>query len=319
MTWHENVLTCLVIIFAGAMLGFSLARLEYLDLRNFSKGAAPGEWYWYQAGHRRIGLLIHLAAILPAGILMIFQFIPSIRQRAVLFHRINGHVILVLVLISNAGALMIARHAFGGEIATQAAVGQLVLSTTVGLSLAYYNIKKLQVDQHRAWMLRSMFYLGSIITTRLIMALAALITSSCGTYSVIMTCGELGSMHGFGYLAETYPDCIVNSTILRSDLKTVRVNILGGLKEEVGASLRLNFGMAIWLAFFLHGVGVEIYLALTPREAQRLRMVSYERQLEAGMSNAGSAGLVADRIGDAQRWQPTLDDGMAGTGIDQSK
>ncbi len=71
---------------------------------------------------------------------------------------------------------MISRHAFGGDVATQAAVYVLVLATTAGLSLAYINIKNLQIEQHRAWMLRTMFYLGTIITTRLIMIIAAQIT-----------------------------------------------------------------------------------------------------------------------------------------------
>ena len=42
-------------------------------------------------------------------------------------------------------------------------------------------------------------------------------------------------------------------------------------------------------------------MRLTPREAERLRAVSYTRQLEAGMHNPGSAGLTADRLGDADK------------------
>lgn len=34
-------------------------------------------------------------------------------------------------------------------------------------------------------------------------------------------------------------------------------------------------------------------LHLTPKESERLRQVSYQRQLEAGFKNAGHAGLVA--------------------------
>jgi len=66
----------------------------------------------------------------------------------------------------------------------------------------------------------------------------------------------------------------------------------------------MSFGMALWLAFVLHLVGVEIYLSLTPRESNRLRQVSYERQLERGLQNPGSAGLTADRWGDAEAWGP---------------
>ena len=43
-------------------------------------------------------------------------------------------------------------------------------------------------------------------------------------------------------------------------------------------------------------------LKLTPRETERLRQVSYERQLEAGMKNPGSAGFTAERFGDANPW-----------------
>lgn len=60
--------------------------------------------------------------------------------------------------------------------------------------------------------------------------------------------------------------------------------------------------MALWLALMLHAIGIEIYLRLTPRETERLREVSYQRQLEAGMRRPGSAGLTADRLGDAEKW-----------------
>ncbi|MCJ1398642.1 hypothetical protein MMC11_001842 [Xylographa trunciseda] len=288
----------LFIIFAGAMLGFSLARLPYLDLDGyFAQHAAPGEWYWLRANHYRVGIAIHLGCILPAGLLMVWQFIPAIRRSALLFHRINGHVIIALVLLSNVGALMIVRRSFGGELATQAAVGALVILTTLGLGMAYLNIRRLQIDQHRAWMLRSMFYLGVIITTRLIMILAALITSAIGSYFVLYSCDELRFMHAddASYVPRAYPACGPPGSTTASGQAVVHAAFGAGVVEEIGAALRLNFGMAIWLALVLHLVGVEIYLRLTPRETQRLRQVSYERQLEAGFERPGSAGLVLER------------------------
>ena len=60
-----------------------------------------------------------------------------------------------------------------------------------------------------------------------------------------------------------------------------------------------------WLALFLHVVGVELYLNLTPAESARLRMVSYEKQLKAGFKHPGSAGLTADRWGGAPTWYPS--------------
>jgi hypothetical protein len=47
-----------------------------------------------------------------------------------------------------------------------------------------------------------------------------------------------------------------------------------------------------------------LQLRLTPAEAERLRNVSYQRQLEAGMKHPGRAGLTADRIGDSPPWVP---------------
>lgn len=85
----------------------------------------------------------------------------------------------------------------------------------------------------------------------------------------------------------------------------VMASMTDGDGENVGVALGMGFGMALWLALFLHAVGVEVYLNLTPRESQRLRMVSYERQLEKGMKNPGSAGLVIERFGDAMEWVPT--------------
>ena len=99
-----------------------------------------------------------LILVSAAGLLVVLQFTPAIRQKWRLVHRINGYIILLLALIANAGAIMIAREAFGGTLATQSWVGALFILTTVGLGLAIYNIKMLQIDQHRAWMLRTWFY-----------------------------------------------------------------------------------------------------------------------------------------------------------------
>lgn len=302
------ILTQLVIIFAGAITGFSLARLSYLNISGsastgYAKGAAPGEWYWYSQGIYRIGITIHLATILPAGLLMVWQFIPIIHHRFLMFHRINGYLVVSLVIISNVGAIMIARRAFGGSLSTQAGVGVLVIISTISIALAYYNIKRLQIDQHRAWMLRAMFYLGTIITLRIVMILSAIISSQMSYYATTMTCGELLSILGTSQAVdELYPQCgQPGSTV---DTRAIVQAKFGSQPEQVSAALRLSFGMALWMSLFLHGVGVEIYLNLTPRESNRLRQVSYEKQMERGLSPAGSAGLTSDRWGDAEPWRP---------------
>jgi hypothetical protein len=39
-----------------------------------------------------------------------------------------------------------------------------------------------------------------------------------------------------------------------------------------------------------------------PAESERLRKVSYEKQLKAGMRKPGRGGLTSDRLGDAEVW-----------------
>lgn len=290
------------------MLGFTLARLSYLNYggnapSSYHSGSAPGEWYWFQGGIYRIGLIIHLATILPAGLLMIWQFVPVIRHKLLIFHRMNGYVIIVLVYISNVSVCLIVRRAFGGHVETQAVVGLLAIITTVSIALAYYNIKRLQIDQHRAWMLRAMFYLGTIITTRIIMIISATVTSRLSRYYTTMECGQIETIYGNAHAVDKfYPQCAQPNSGPHDPV--VVQGLFPGRPEQIGASFEMSFGMALWMALFLHAAGVEIYLGLTPRESNRLRQVSYEKQMEKGFAHPGSAGLTADRWGDAEEWKP---------------
>lgn len=162
-------------------------------------------------------------------------------------------------------------------------------------------------------MLRAMFYLGTIITLRLIMITSARIISTMNTYSAIQTCGSVdyqirpsGRSAAMLYPQCGYPDATADTEII------VRANMIKPLgSHSVGAAFELSFGMAMWLAIIIHLIGVEIYLGLTPRENERLRKVSYERQLEAGFSHPGSSGLTSDRWGDAEEWKPTKDNQLS--------
>jgi hypothetical protein len=55
---------------------------------------------------------------------------------------------------------MIARRAFGGGLEIQSWTGFLSIISVGALGMAYYNVKRLQIDQHRAWMLRAWFYVS---------------------------------------------------------------------------------------------------------------------------------------------------------------
>lgn len=293
-----------------------LARFMYLNFSGVlcptggppagGNSAAPGECYYYVNFSRyKIGIMLHLAGVLPASLLAVVQFTPLIRKRWILVHRITGYAALLLYTVGLIGALMIARRAFGGGMEVQVWVGFVGIGVLVCFAISYANIKRLQIEQHRAWMLRGWFYAGAIITTRLIMVIATQIISDKGYYAV-WPCAKIeATLQNKANWLDAYLSCAsyANGTNL-DQVSAVAASFGRGGAPNAGAALNLNFGMALWLALAIHAVGVESYLQLTPKEAQRLRQVSYQRQLEAGMKNPGSAGLTADRLGDAEKWVP---------------
>jgi hypothetical protein len=156
-------------VFVGALMGFVLARLPFMSFYGVycspttianQLHAAPGECYDYQSGHELVGMILHLVTILPAGFLLCFQFVPIIRYKAIIVHKINGYIILLFSVPSVVGALLVGRNAFGGGLDTQYWVGFLAIIFLGSLAMAYINIKRLQIEQHRMWMLRAWFYVG---------------------------------------------------------------------------------------------------------------------------------------------------------------
>ena len=155
-------------IFCGALMGFMLARFQYLNYNgifcsanNGPSHAGPAEcWSYTTKDVYRIGIRMHLYTMIPGGFLACFQFVPAIRYKALLFHRINGYMVVTLTTIAIVGALMIARVSFGGGLSVQVVVGVLAIMILLSFGISLYNIKKLQIEQHRAWMLRAWFYVS---------------------------------------------------------------------------------------------------------------------------------------------------------------
>jgi hypothetical protein len=256
--FERNTNFVFFVIFAGALLGFTLARLAFLDVSGYyRRNAGPGEWYWFKQRLYNVGLTMHLATILPASFLVVTQFIPAIRRKYPTIHRINGHIALILLLISIAGAVIITRRAFGGSLAAQTGIGALAFATVITASLGYYNIRRRNIMQHRAWMLRTWFYAGSIVTLRLIFFIAALIISRIGTYYTIIPCGQILEMNG-NFLG--YPTCTANP----DGLAIVKANLVSPASvAEAAAALQLTFGLAGWLAWAIHAAGIEWYIQST--------------------------------------------------------
>ncbi|KAH8817874.1 hypothetical protein DL96DRAFT_1820597 [Flagelloscypha sp. PMI_526] len=293
---HSFVLWFLI---CGALLGFSLARLKYLN----------------ESHRAEVGITIHLACILPAGILVPLQFIPKIRYKAILFHRINGYIDVGLIFVATAGALMISRHSFGGFMPIQAIVMSTSFATLFALTLACVNIRRLQIDQHRKWMIRAMVWMSFIITARVFMVIIAEIITRDGGYGNVWECGEVewvytrGSGHnadGKADFASVYPSCIGQPP---ETLVAVKAAFRHSAVES-GAALREGFPAGMILAWFIHVLGTECYLKLTKNESKRLRQVSYERQIKRGLKHRRSIGPISDQLGESELTLPGLKSGL---------
>ena len=103
---------------------------------------------------------MHLIGIILALPCAALQFVPKIRHKAILFHRLNGYAVIILSMLANAGALIVLPHAFGGDMTARVWGGVTAISTTVALIMAYANIRLHQIDQHRAWMMRAWAYVS---------------------------------------------------------------------------------------------------------------------------------------------------------------
>ncbi|KAI3323353.1 hypothetical protein HD806DRAFT_544108 [Xylariaceae sp. AK1471] len=297
------------VIFLGAFLGFTLARLQFLDfygvfcskeVKSPNNHAAPGEcFYWLQKPYT-VGITLHLAGILPAALLACVQFIPVVRHKAIFIHRVNGYIVIILSVVATAGIFIILPRSFGGGLDVQTAGGTLAIAFLWALLMAYINIKRLQIDQHRAWMLRAWFWAGSIITERVLMIIVQSIPTSEPRYYA-MPCDKVDSMLG-NYTLALYPAC---ASFYSGEVPYQNVAVRAEFNHptsvvEVAAALDAAFGAVLWLSFILSIVGVEIYLHLTSAETERLRRISCGRQLEAGMKNPGSVYLASDRLRDAE-------------------
>lgn len=223
----------------------------------------------------------------------------------------TGYVIVTMVLLANAGAIIIAPHSFGSAIMTRARVGLLIILSTIGLFFAVYNIKRMQIDQHRKWMLRTWFYMGSIITIRLIMLIAVRVISEIPGAAQYLTthCPEIASMYGDAnttyhfYLAcELYNIATLNPL----NHAVVAANFNANNPAKNGAAFDVVFPMALWLALFMHVVRVELYSMLMPKGHECLWKVSWQRQMERGYRNPGSAGLVPEMVSDMDDWAPLI-------------
>ena len=93
---------------------------------------------------------------------------------------------MFLVSCGNIGVLLILPVSMGGnDLNLYFAVIFLVIATSSAMFLAWYNIKRHQIDEHRKWMLRAMFWMGTIVTMRLVLFILILAVEYRGGFATV--------------------------------------------------------------------------------------------------------------------------------------
>ncbi|MFT7055926.1 MAG: putative membrane protein [Candidatus Endobugula sp.] len=94
------------------------------------------------------------------------QFIKRFRNKNLNFHRLIGKLYLVAILLSGCAGLYIGFYAEGGWVAKLGFIG-LAISWLYTSSRAYFSIRKLEIDAHKRWMIRSYALTFAAVTLRI--------------------------------------------------------------------------------------------------------------------------------------------------------
>ncbi|PIQ48832.1 MAG: hypothetical protein COW03_07950 [Cytophagales bacterium CG12_big_fil_rev_8_21_14_0_65_40_12] len=94
------------------------------------------------------------------------QFIKNFRNKNLNFHRMLGKVYLMSILLSGVAGLYIGYYAEGGWVAKLGFIG-LAIAWLYTSCMAYLSIRKLQIDAHKRWMIRSYALTFAAVTLRI--------------------------------------------------------------------------------------------------------------------------------------------------------
>jgi len=264
-----SLLHCFV--WGGALVGFSLARSVTMSPSQLADGQLiPGEWFWFKAPIYKINLLIHIYLTILGGIAVILQFLPAIRRRYMVFHRLNGYGVLFCLIVGNICGSIVGRRSFGGELNVQSAYYILGIMVVYSGLLGIYNVKK-DTRRHRKWMLRMVSYFAAVITARLIMIAGAQIVTDIGTYFSIWRCDEvLNLLSDSDALQRDFPRCVAPGVDTAHAWVAVHASNNDG-PLHLASAFRAVTGMALWIATLMHMAAVEFYIIMT-EQANEIRV-----------------------------------------------
>jgi hypothetical protein len=94
------------------------------------------------------------------------QFLKNFRDKNLQWHRRLGTVYLISVLLSGTAGLYIALYASGGIVSITGFSG-LAIGWLLTAAMAYSAIRKLDIDDHQFWMIRSYALCFAAVTLRI--------------------------------------------------------------------------------------------------------------------------------------------------------
>ncbi|EUC54554.1 membrane transporter, putative [Rhizoctonia solani AG-3 Rhs1AP] len=242
-TWWLLYGTVLVIMF--------ITNIRFLFPGGLKAKLIPEEYFTFKVSPNGALLLIHLACVLPASMLSIIQFIPRLRTKYTSWHRYAGRIINVLTMISSICGIAIGRVSFGGDLGTQTATFALGTMVLYSIIAGWKAIRDRKIEEHRIWMVRAWSYQMSIVTMRVIIPISMILIDARGGYYVTMTCDEVAnSLNNTNQFVHEYPQCQPSWTGKPVEHVSIRAGLGEGLPEAAG--VRATFGMAAWLAVWIH-------------------------------------------------------------------
>ncbi|KAG8743525.1 hypothetical protein FRC10_011916 [Ceratobasidium sp. 414] len=261
------------------MTAVFVIRVPWLFPNGLKLGQSTGEYYHFRIPLNTALLWTHLASVLPAGLLATTQFVPRIRARAIGFHRNAGKMINVLSFVSAITGFGMARVSFGGDLAIQSSLYCLSAMTLWSVIKSWTAIRRLQIDEHRTWIIRAWSYQMAVVTERLVMVLLMIYLSVARGYYHTLTCDEVAHiLNNQEMYARDYPQCQPGWTGPQAKSVSVEANPGEGTDLGLTAALRFTFGPSMWIAIWVHIIATEYYLFKTKNESGRLRELSTKRQ-----------------------------------------
>jgi uncharacterized membrane protein len=158
--WPKVLALGIVLLIA---LGFVIKYVFYYYLHYNEAEFTVGEPHFWR---HRGWVLLHITSGMTALLTGPWQFSRRIRQRYLQLHRITGRVYLIAITLGAVAAFRLAAVTVFGRAWSIGLMGLATAWLTTS-AMAYYAVRKRQIQIHREWMVRSYVVTFAFVTFRL--------------------------------------------------------------------------------------------------------------------------------------------------------